>query len=1228
MDYPAELPIAQRREELLAAIRDNQVVVVSGETGSGKSTQLPKFCLELGRGVEGRIGHTQPRRIAARAVAERVASELNTELGQTVGYAVRFTDRVSDQTMVKVMTDGILLAEIQRDRELRRYDTIIIDEAHERSLNIDFLLGYLAQLLPTRPDVKVIITSATIDTERFSEHFDDAPIIEVSGRAHPVEIRYQPLDREPAIDQTQGICEAVEELFTETDGDVLVFCSGEREIRDAVDAVADLKLPNTEILPLYARLSAAEQHRVFSNHKGRRVVVATNVAETSLTVPGIKSVIDTGTARISRYSRRTKVQRLPIEAISQASANQRSGRCGRIAPGIAIRLYAEDDYNDRPAFTEPEIQRTNLASVILQMTSLGLGAVESFPFVDPPDSRAIKDGIALLEELDAVYWRKNRTLALTKLGRRLARLPVDPRLGRMLLAADEFGCLDEVQIIVAALSIQDPRERPQDNQQAAAESHRRFADEHSDFVSLLNLWRYLGDQRRQLSSSAFRRQCKREWLHYLRIREWQDLHSQIKRVGKDIGLHRNESPADPEVIHQALLTGLLSQIGAKDTKSDARGRESFDYRGARGTTFAVAPGSALHRKSAKWVMAAELVETNRLWARMVARTRPEDIERAADHLVKRTFTEPAWDAERGSAMAKESVSLYGLPLIGGRMVQWGRIDQEDARDLFIRHALVDGEWDREHAFIAHNLAVVDDAQQLEARARRSDLLVGTEDLVDWFDARLPNHVTTVRHFDKWWKEARTETPDLLSLTVEDLIEAEADAVDDDAFPSVWTHAGASLKLFYEFDPSSPDDGMTVEIPTAILSRISAEPFDWLVPGLREDLVTALARALPKSIRRALVPIPETVAAVYPSLNPADGALIEVVRAALARTGGVEIPADAIELADLPIHLRPNFRVVDESGATLATGGDLGALRNLLDERVRDSLDASAHDLERSGLTEWSVGVIPDHVEIEGSGHTVRGYPALVDEGDSVALRMMASRSEQSTSMWAGTRRLLMLNRPGVSKVLRDLLTNDVKLALIRSPYTSPSDWVDDVVGCSVDEVMVERGAPVWNGTDWDRLLHHVRDALPSRVARIGRTSASVLQDLHEVEQLLSERNAPKFAGAVTDIRYQLDSLVYPGFLTAIGSANLSNVARYLAAVAHRLDRLAEHPNRDRDAMVRVQRLDSEHSRLVDVNGWTPELEAVAWQLQELRVSLFAQHLGAKGTVSEKRIRVALDDVVA
>ncbi len=1214
--YPAELPISARREDLLEAIGGHQVVIVAGETGSGKSTQLPKLCLELGRGTEGWIGHTQPRRIAARSIAERVAAELGGELGGVVGYAVRFTDEVSDQTMVKLMTDGILLAETQRDRRLDRYDTVIIDEAHERSLNIDFLLGYLHGLLPRRPDLKVIITSATIDTERFSEHFDGAPVVEVSGRTYPVELRYRPLDGsdvDELRDQPQGICDAVVELFTEGDGDILVFCSGEREIRDAVDALAELELPDVEIVPLFARLSIAEQHRVFAPHRGRRIVVATNVAETSLTVPGIRAVVDNGTARISRYSRRTKVQRLPIEPISRASADQRAGRCGRISPGVCIRLYSEEDYAARPEFTEPEIQRTNLASVILQMAAAGLGEVESFPFVDPPDHRNIRDGVALLHELGAVTG-EGAGLALTRTGRTLARLPIDPRLGRMLIEAGRNECLRDVLVIASGSAIQDPRDRPADQREEADQHHRRFVDPSSDFLTMVDLWDYLETERKAGSSSRFRRLCRREFLNYPRVREWQDIHAQLRRITRELGLTVQRGAADPDVIHRSLLAGLLSHVGHRD-------RDGFEYRGARNARFAIAPGSALFKRSPRWVMAAELVETNRLWARGVAPVHPEWIEELGEHLLTRSYTDPRWDAERGAAVASETVSIYGLVLVAGRIVMWSRVDPDDARMLFIHHALVRGEWETRHRFVARNAGTIEEVRSLEAR-HRTELLVSDDALAAWFDARLPADITSVRHFDRWWREASRSDSQLLDLTLDDLVADPERLGDPDAYPDTWRVGDLSLPIGYEHDPASPDDGITIEVPVAAVGRLDPATFDWLVPGFRRELVTALVRSLPKSIRKQLVPVADTVDTILPTLDSGRG-LAESVGAALSRHGGVPIPADAIDLGNLPLHLRPNFRIVSDDGVVLAHGGDLRALRRLLDEQVRASLGDSPHRLERSGLTSWPGGDLPRRVELGRGGHTARAYPALVDEGDTVAVQLLATAEEQHRAMWAGTRRLLLLERPAVSKPLRALLDHDVKLALVQSPYPGPAEWFDDLLGCAVDQLMIEAGGPAWTEESWNELLGRVRAELPERVADIGRASAEVLTELQRVELALEATTAPAFEPAVVDVRNQLDSLVYPGFLTGVGARNLPNLRRYLQAAARRLERLPENLQRDLGATRRLGALEQELDALVERLGWTPEVEELTWQLQELRVSLFAQQLGTAGPVSEKRIRTAL-----
>jgi len=878
-------------------------------------------------------------------VAERIAEELHTELGTAVGYQVRFADHSSANTLVKVMTDGILLAEMQRDRDLRRYDTIIIDEAHERSLNVDFIIGYLKQLLPRRPDLKVIITSATIDPQRFSKHFDDAPIIEVSGRTYPVEVRYRPLtqladDGGVDVDQVTGICEAVEELWTErrdSGGDILVFLSGEREIRDAAEALNGMSLPHTEILPLFGRLSAAEQHRVFGQHTGRRVVLATNVAETSLTVPGIRYVVDAGTARISRYSQRTKVQRLPIEPISRASASQRAGRCGRVADGICIRLYSEEDFETRPEFTDPEILRTNLASVILQMTSLGLGDIARFPFLDPPDSRQIADGVKLLEELQAIVPADQATdprKRLTAYGRKIAQLPVDPRMARMVVEAEANGALREVLIIVSALSIQDPRERPLDKQQQADEKHRRFADEHSDFVGLLNLWNYLKEQQQELSGSAFRRMCKSEYLHYLRVREWQDLHSQLRAACKSLDLQQNSSEADHDAIHSSLLSGLLSHIGVRDV-------EKREYIGARGARFGISPGSSLFRKQPQWVMSAELVETTRLWARVNARTDPAAIERLAGHLVKHSYSEPHWEKKRGSAVALEKVTLYGVPLVVGRKVGYARINPEESRDLFIRNALVEGDWETHHRFFHDNRTLVKRLTELEARARRRDILVDDETLVEFYDARLPAEIVSGQHFDSWWKQTRREQPDLLTFTEDLLVSDDADAVSADDYPQIWAQNGISLPLTYQFEPGAAADGVTVHIPLDILNQVDDDGFDWQVPGLREDLVIALLKSLPKATRRNFVPVPDRAHAALALVDPADGLLTDELAQSLHEMTGVRIPAEEWDWSRVPDHLRMTFRVENSDGKVVGEGKDLATLQEQLAPQFRQTIQRAA-----------------------------------------------------------------------------------------------------------------------------------------------------------------------------------------------------------------------------------------------------------------------------------------------
>ena len=1224
--YPPDLPVAERRDDIAAAIRDHQVVVVAGETGSGKTTQLPKICLELGRGVAGTIGHTQPRRIAARAVAERVAEELGATVGDVVGFAVRFNDQVGEDTLVKVMTDGILLAEIQRDRMLSQYDTLIIDEAHERSLNIDFLLGYLKQLLPRRPDLKLVITSATIDTARFSQHFDDAPVVEVSGRTYPVEMRYSPLvdpdtDRDDR-DQIEGIRDAVSELCGHGPGDILVFLSGEREIRDTAEALRPLTgdpRDPVEVLPLFARLSAAEQHRVFAPHPGRRIVLATNVAETSLTVPGIRYVVDPGTARISRFSQRTKVQRLPIEPVSQASANQRAGRCGRVEAGICIRLYTEEDLESRPEFTDPEILRTNLASVILQMAALGLGEVVDFPFVDPPDHRAVRDGVALLHELGAfdpsVADSRRR---LTDLGRRIARLPLDPRLARMVLEADRNGCVAEMLVIAAALSIQDPRERPADKQQAADERHARFADERSDFVAYLNLWRYLRQQRSELSSSAFRRLCRNEFLHYLRIREWQDLHAQLRRVVKGMDINLSSAPDAHDRIHQSLLSGLLSHVGLKDDRR-------HEYLGARGLRFAIAPGSALFKKSPVWVMAAELVETNRTWARTAARIEPEWAESLAGHLVKRSYSEPHWSSKRGSAMAFEKVLLYGVPLVAARKIGYGRVDPELSRELFIRHALVERDWRTHHRFFSANQDLLDEVAELEHRSRRRDIVVDDETLFAFYDQRVPASVVSARHFDAWWKKERRGSPDLLTFT-RDLLVGDADVSASD-YPVVWQAGATTLQLSYQFEPGSAADGVTVHVPLALLGQVPADGFDWQVPGLREDLVTALIRSLPKRIRTSFVPAPDTARATLAQMRPDEGPLAAALGATLERMTGVAVPRDAWDLGKVPDHLRVTFRVTDDDGRVLGEGKDMEDLRTRLAPQVRTAVAAAMPGLEQTGLRDWSVDALPTSVEHSASGRVVTGFPTLVDEDGSVAVRVLADESAAARAMWAGTRALLLLDVGSPAKAVVDRLGNADKLALARNPHGSIGALLEDCVACAIDAVVARHGGPVRDAEAYETLRAAVRSELEGEVTDVVAMVARVLKQAHAVESAVSSLSSLALLPALADVRSQLDGLVHRGFVTEVGAPRLPDLLRYLRAVEVRLERLPSDVVRDRDAMGIVQRLTEEYGRVLASlpagRRQDDDVTRVRWMLEELRVSLFAQTVKTAYPVSEKRILRAL-----
>ncbi|MEW2186075.1 ATP-dependent RNA helicase HrpA [Streptomyces cellulosae] len=1253
--YPEQLPVSQKKDAIAEAIRDHQVVIVAGETGSGKTTQIPKICMELGRGVRGMIGHTQPRRIAARTVAERVAEELDTPLGEAVGWKVRFTDQVDPEaTFIKLMTDGILLAEIQTDRELRAYDTIIIDEAHERSLNIDFLLGYLAQLLPKRPDLKVVITSATIDPERFSRHFGDAPIIEVSGRTYPVEVRYRPLleeDSEDADrDQITAITDAVEELMAEGPGDILVFLSGEREIRDTADALNKKRYRSTEVLPLYARLSHAEQHRVFQQHSGRRIVLATNVAETSLTVPGIKYVIDPGFARISRYSHRTKVQRLPIEPVSQASANQRKGRCGRTSDGICIRLYSEDDFLSRPEFTDAEILRTNLASVILQMTAAGLGEIEKFPFIDPPDHRNIRDGVQLLQELGALDpTQKDPRKRLTPTGRKLAQLPVDPRLARMVLEAERNGCVREVMVIAAALSIQDPRERPADKQTQADQQHARFRDETSDFLAFLNLWRYIREQQKERGSSSFRRMCKQEYLNFLRIREWQDIYAQLRTVAKQMGIHLNDQDAPADRIHVSLLAGLLSHIGMKDVKESkdsgqGGGRREGgrnEYLGARNAKFAVFPGSALFKKPPRFVMSAELVETSRLWARVNAKIEPEWVEPLAEHLVKRTYSEPHWEKDQAAVMAYEKVTLYGVPIVAQRKVNYGRIDPGLSRELFIRNALVEGDWRTHHKFFADNRKLLTEVEELEHRARRRDILVDDETLFDFYDQRIPDHVVSGAHFDSWWKRKRREQPDFLDFEREMLIRESADAVTKADYPDIWRQGPLTFRVTYQFEPGADADGVTVHIPLQVLNQVTDEGFDWQIPGLREEVVTELIRSLPKPIRRNYVPAPNYAKAFLERAVPLQEPLTVTMARELKRMVGVPFEAEDFDWSRVPDHLKVTFRIVDERRRTLAEDKDLEALKLKLRPKARKALSQAAaataqrqggESLERKGLTDWTIGSLTRVFETRRAGQPVKAYPALVDDGDSVSVRLFDSEAEQAEAMWKGTRRLILLNIPvNPGKFASEKLTNPQKLALSANPHGSVQALFDDCAMAAADKLIADFGGPVWDEESYRKLFDKVRAEIVDTTVRAVGQVQQVLAAWQACERRLKGVRSPALLPNLQDVRTQLDGLVKPGFVTEAGLRRMPDLMRYLVAADRRLQQMPTNAQRDTTRMAKVHEMQDEYAWLLEQmpqgRPVPQQVRDIRWMIEELRVSYFAHALGTAYPVSDKRIVKAIDAAV-
>lgn len=1211
-EYPAELPVAARRDEIIAAISRHQVVIICGETGSGKTTQLPKMCLELGRGVDGFIGHTQPRRLAARSVAARIAEELKTPLGQQVGYKVRFHDRCAPESYIKLMTDGILLAEIQQDRFLNQYDTLIIDEAHERSLNIDFLLGYLKWLLPKRRDLKVIITSATIDPERFSRHFNHAPIINVSGRTYPVEIRYRPLvdvdgEEEFERDQTEAILDAVDELGREAPGDILVFLPGEREIRETAEALRKHHPPATEILPLYARLSNEEQHRIFEPHGRRRIVLSTNVAETSLTVPGIKYVVDSGYARISRYSWRAGVQRLPIEKISQASASQRSGRCGRVSNGIAIRLYSEEDFSKRPLFTEPEILRTNLAAVILQLAALWIADVEEFPFVEPPDTRLIRDGYKLLFELGAV----DDDYRVTPSGHQLAKLPLDPRFGRMLLAAKDNGALREVLVIVSALTLQDPRERPLERQQAADEKHSRFKHEDSDFLGFLKLWDYFHEQRKHLSQRKFRELCQKEFLSFLRLREWHDIHHQLHQMLAEMGAKENEADASYDAIHLSLLTGLLGNIGLKD--------EEREYMGASGRKFHIFPASGLRKKAPQWLMAAELVETSRLYARVVAKIQPEWVEQLAQHLLRRHYTEPHWEQKAAQVAAFERTALYGLTITPRRKVSYSQIDPPVCRELFIRHALVYGEYRTSAAFARHNAELISDIETLEAKGRRRDILADEQRLYDFYAERIPAQVVNGHSFERWRKQAEQKDSRLLFLSRDYLMQRSAQHETSHLFPDSLQVQGMILPLRYHFDPKADDDGVTVRVPLLGLNQLVACRFEYLVPGMLEEKITALIRGLPKQVRKQFVPAPDYARACMESIQPSDDVPLQAaVEQQLLRMTGSRIPPEAWAEVLLDKHLLMRFEVADDSGKLIRSGRNLDELRGKVREQTREELAAQpVQSIERTGIMGWDFGDLPETHWLETGGMKLRTWPALVDTSVSrVAIRLFDNAADATAAHWQGVLRLFLLALPAE---VRDLPKHVPQMQTLCLHYaaTGKCEELKESLTRYVFRQAFANYLTIRKQDSFSHALAECRKQVFPQAQEAVRLLAPSLALYHDIRKQLKGKVQPAWLEAMNDISDQLNHLVYPGFLDATSPEELRHFPRYLKGIQRRLQKLAENPTKDRALRLQVQPWWDQWKNATATRR--ENLHDYRWLLEEFRISLFAQELGTARPVSAKRL---------
>ncbi|MEE9492652.1 MAG: ATP-dependent RNA helicase HrpA [Gammaproteobacteria bacterium] len=1213
-EYPESLPVTEQREKILDLIRQHQVIVLCGETGSGKTTQLPKLCLEIERGCRGRIGHTQPRRIAARSLAARIAEELHTRPGHEVGYKIRFEDKLRPETYIKVMTDGILLAETRSDPDLLEYDTLIIDEAHERSLTIDFLLGYLRQLVQRRSDLKIIITSATIDPQRFSEHFHDAPIIEVSGRTWPVEIRYRPLagdadntDR----DRNQGILDAVDELQRIGSGDILVFLPGERDIRDLSDLLTRHVQGRYDILPLFGRLSAERQNQIFRAHSKRRVVLATNVAETSLTVPGIHYVIDTGVARISRYNYRTRVQRLPIEPISRASANQRSGRCGRLAAGVCIRLYSEDDFNQRPEFTDPEIQRTDLAAVILQMTALSLGEVSDFPFIDPPDSRYVRDGYRLLQELGALD--ENNTL--TAIGKELAHLPVNPALGRILLAANEYHCLSEILIIVAVLESVDPRERPLEFAQVADEKHLQFQHKSSDFMGYLLLWRAFQEQAAALSQNKLRKWCKAHFIAYMRMRDWQDIHRQLSALMKSLGYQQQKNEADYMAIHQALLHGFLGQVAMLG--------EEKEYLTARNLKFRIFPGSVLKKSTAKWVLAAERVETSQRYLRTVASIKPEWIEMIAKPLLKSSYSDEHWSIRSARVMAFEKLSLFGLPVVLRRKIHYGPINRQAARTLFIRHALVLQEYRSRAVFAEHNKQLLASLGVLESKSRRPDLLADEDALYDFFDRNIPDHVISGASFERWWKQQKQKTPELLHLQREQIMQHDAAAISVDQYPDHLDIQGIRLPVRYQFTPGQQADGLGIDMPLAALNQFKANDFDWLVPGLLTEKVELLIKSLPKQWRRHFVPVPDFVVAflaVFERQAIQRSSIIEQLQTELQRLSGLLVPNDVWKPEKLPAHLQAYFYLMDAQGKCIDEGRDLRMLQQRHADAVVTGLNKiSVADFQEREITRWDFGDIPEVVEFNSAGIQLCAWPAVTIDGDKLFLRLHDNQLKAESAHRAGLLRLFEWHLKRACKDVRRSLPEIDKQCLQFASVGGCDALRDDIMQAILQAVFLHSGELLRSQDAFIARLESERGELMGMANSIACYSASAIGEYHQLKRLFKGSINPASLAVTKQIQEQLAALVYPGFVSATPLAWLPHINRFIHAARLRLEKLPEREQKDRAASIMIEQYQSRYEKQLQKTPDNRELEEIRWWIEELRVSEFAQSLKTSIRISPQRL---------